>query len=158
MVDKYNMVSGAISPELVKEIVDSVARWRNAMPFLVALSPEERKEAVHPGEQGLKASVTMAETATAHSDHFPASIADPAELKRDAQLATDIAALVAPLASLVQALQDTEIAARSDAYRSGLKLYGVAKLLLSHVPGLEDAIAPLRERLDRVVRRVSTPQ
>lgn len=153
MADKYNLVSGVIPPELLKEIVESVARWRTAMPFLVPFSSEERKEAVHPGEQGLTASVAMADTATAHSAHFPATIADPAELKRDAQLAVDIATLTAPLASFVQALQDTETAARSDAYRSGLKLYGVAKLLMSRVPGLEDAIAPLRDRLDRVTRK-----
>jgi|GEM_PF-2956096 len=129
MTDKYNLVSGTIPPELIKEIVDSVTRWRAAMPFLVAFTAEERKEAVHPGDQGLAASVAMAETAAAHPGHFPASIGDPAELKRDAQLASDMAVVAAPLASLLQAVQDTEIAARSDAYRTGLRLYGVAKLL-----------------------------
>lgn len=158
MADKYNLVSGEIPPELVKEIVESVTRWRAAMPFLVAFSSDERKEVVHPGDQGLAASVAMAESAEAHSTHFPASIADPSEVKRDAQLAADIATVTAPLASLVQALQDTEVAARSDAYRGGLRLYGIAKLLLPHVPGLENSISPLRDRLDRVVRRSTTPQ
>lgn len=153
MADKYNLVSGVIPPELLKEITDSVARWRAAMPFLVAFSSDERREAVHPGDQGLSASVAMADTAGAYPSHFPASIGDPGELRRDAKLAADIASIAAPIASLLQALQDTEIAARSDAYRTGLRLYGVAKLLTPHVPGLEEAIAPLRDRLDRVVRR-----
>lgn len=89
MTDKYNLVSGAIAPELVKEIVESVARWRAAMPFLVAFSGEERREVVHPGDQGLAASVAMADTAAAHPAHFPASVGDPAEVKRDSQLVVD---------------------------------------------------------------------
>jgi hypothetical protein len=158
MADKYNLVSGEIKAEKVKEILDTIARWRTEMPFLVAFSEEDRKHAVKPGAEGVGAAVVMADAAAEHAGSFPKDIADPAEIRRDAALAEALSPVTASLWAFTQAVDDTVLAAKSDAYRGGLKLYGVAKLLKSQIPGLAERISPLKDRLDRVVRKPAANQ
>jgi hypothetical protein len=153
MADKYNLVSGEISDEKVKEIQDTITRWRTEMPFLVAFSEEDRKHVVKPGDTGVSAAVVVADAAAEHPNFFPKDVADPAEIRRDAALADTLSSVAATLSAFAQAVDDTVLAAKSDAYRGGLKLYGVAKLLKTQIPGLSERISPLKERLDRVVRK-----
>jgi hypothetical protein len=152
MADKYDLVSGEIAADKVKEILDTVIRWRTELPFLVAFDQEARRHVTKPGEEGVLASVSMADTAAEHASFFPKDVADPLEIRRDAALAQALAPVLVALTSFAQAVDDTILAAKSDAYRGGLKLYGIAKLLREQIPGLSEQITPLKARLDRVAR------
>lgn len=153
MANPTNLVSGEVSEDKINEILATLDRWQQELQFLVALSVEQRSELAYPGDKGLDASLAMADTASRHSANFPKVVADPDEIRRDITLAKRLKPVTLRLTALAKAFEDTELAARADAYRGGLKLYGVAKQLVDAVPGLEQEISPLRDRLDRASRK-----
>lgn len=152
-MDKYNLVSGELTPEKAKEMLDTIARWRSEMTFLAPLDESTRGQVAKPGIEGVRAAVTVANAAQEHPNSFPKDIADPAEIKRDAALVEILGPVSVALRSFSQAVDDTVLAAKSDAYRGGLKLYAVAKLLKATIPGLTEKVAALKEILDRPARK-----
>lgn len=152
-MDKYNLVSGAVSAEFVEEIHATVQQWKAKLPGMVPLSKETRSSLVFPGAKGLNASRSMALAAQQHAALFPVAVADPAEVVRDADLAASLLPVRDSLVGLLQVVEDLIAAGGSDAYRGALKLYGIAQVVKSNAPGLEGQMAPLIEHLDRPSRK-----
>ena len=153
MADKYNLVSGEVSGELVAEIGTTVQEWKAKLPQMVPLTKDTRSGLAWPGANGLDASRSMAKAAQEHGALFPTQVADPAEVIRDADLAKNLLPVRDALAGLARVVDDLIAAAGSDAYRGALKLYGMAQVVKGSAPGLEGQIAPLAEHLDRPARK-----
>ena len=97
----------------------------------------------------------MAGLAAEYPAHFPKSAADPKEIASDVTLAKTLDDFAKDLASFSEAVTDTVLAARSDAYRGGLKLYAIAHVVHAAIPGVEAKLASLAKALDRPARKVA---
>jgi hypothetical protein len=153
MADKYNMVSGAMPAELVSEMREKIAEWKAKMTFLVGLDANERAALVKPNADGVEASGQLAEAAIQNPSYFPVGLSDPAEVLRDVSLVRELEDVNDLLSGFASSVNDTYLAAKSDALRGALMLYPSGLLAARSVPGLDAQIQPLREYFARKGRK-----
>lgn len=148
-----NLVSAEIDGETVRGLVEEIQSVRARLQFLVRLSAEDRQRLARPGHEILEALPSLAEAAKEHPTHFPAEIFDVTELRRDLALTSALEPLHAAAKELADDLSDTRLAAESDAYRTGLSGWVLAKVAVRYVPALGNVIDQMRRILDRRSRQ-----
>jgi len=154
MSDKFNLIEGTLTEEQVNEILKKLDEIRAFMPFAVAMKVEDRNLVTKPGADGLNASAAMADALVAHRKSFPEEgMPDPVAIKQDIALAAAFDRIIPPLESLLQAVLDSALTAKSDAFRNALKVYTHAKPAIASVPGLSERVRPMTDHLNRPARR-----
>ncbi len=153
MADKYNLVSAELAPEVLAEVMELIRQIEARLPFLIALTKDNRTSLTWPGANGLEASASLAEAVAARPGLFPAEAVDVAEMKRDLALVKALTPIRDALSGLWQRIDDTVAAAGSDGYRAALRAYALAQVLMQLAPGLEAETAPFAAHLDRPSRR-----
>jgi hypothetical protein len=144
-----NLVSAEIDAETVQRLVEQIRVIQSQLEFLVRMTNEERHRLARPGQEILEALPKLADAAVEHPKHFPAEIFDVAELRRDLALTAALAPLHTAAKELADDLSDTRMAAESDAYRTGLSGWVLAKVAVRQVPELGEVIEQMRRILDR---------
>jgi hypothetical protein len=121
-----NRVSASLSQTNQQAVLDAIQTIREKLPFLIDLTPDERRSLPKLGDKS-QAFVTQALTvATQNPDILPRAF-DVAEFQQDVNLLAALQPLTAALTQLQELVEDTYLKVGSEAYAAALAVYQYAK-------------------------------
>jgi hypothetical protein len=127
MNSSLNRISLAISEADLQAVRDALQVLQDKLlPHLLTLAPEERRELPKMGDKTVAFVRKAADYARADGSLRP-SYLDLEEMERDIQAVDDLSTLQRPLAQLVTGLEDSMLAAGSEAYGAALAYYQAIK-------------------------------
>lgn len=141
-------LNAQVTPASMQKVRDAIAVIHAELPFLIGLTPEERKEKVKMGAKSLAFVQDALNTAKNNPHILPGSFST-AEFEADVELATQLSEIDAMLQSLAAAVDDTLLETGSEAMIEGLNLYTYVKAAAKNEPGLRPDEARLGERFKR---------
>ena len=120
-----NRVSATLG-ETDLQAVLAINTIRTKLPFLIDISPEERRSLPRMGDKS-RGFVTQAlEVATLNPDIPPRSF-DVDEMRKDVELLSALSPVMASLSQLSELVEDTHMEVGSEAYASALLIYQYAR-------------------------------
>ncbi|MCA1618369.1 MAG: hypothetical protein LC795_03465 [Acidobacteria bacterium] len=145
-----NRISAALSQADQQAVLAAVNTIREKLPFLVDLTPEERRALPKMGETS-RGFVTQAlAVATQNEDILPRSF-DVEEMRKDVALLDSLQPVRTALAQLSELVEDTHMAVGSEAYTSALHVYQYARSA-GKGSALDGALDALGQRFARKSR------
>src|SRR5205085_8938067 len=99
---------------------------RDKLPFLLDLTPEERRSLPRMGDKS-RAFVTQALTVAGQNEDILPRSFDVDEFKKDVELVQALEPILVALTQLHELIEDTYIAVGSEAYTAALAVYQYAK-------------------------------
>ncbi|HEY9640690.1 MAG TPA: hypothetical protein V6C57_09405 [Coleofasciculaceae cyanobacterium] len=147
-------ISASLSPADRDAVMLAIAAIKQQLPFLIDLSAEDRKTLPKMGDKS-RAFVSKAlEVATQNPDFLPRSF-DLEEMRKDVQLFEALYPLLLSLTQLQELVDDTCMAAGSEAYAAALAVYSYAKAS-GQVGGLDGVVAEMGQRFARKPRKTKS--
>jgi hypothetical protein len=117
-----NRISATLSQEDQDALLNALATIRQKLPFLLGLSPDERRTLPRLGDKSRVFVTKALEVATQNPDFLPRSF-DIDEMKQDVQLFDAMYPLLLSLTQLQELLSDTTAVVGSEAYAAALLVY-----------------------------------
>ncbi len=155
-MERKGKVSAHLSREEVERLIEKVREIRQCLPFLIQLSPEERRAGIRLGDKTIAFVEKALQIAKERKDILPPYI-DVEEMERDFELYRNLGLLLREVASLLEAIEDTRMGAGSDAYATALLIYGALKQAAqSGIPGTDTLVEELAQRFPGRGRRRNT--
>ena len=145
-----NRVSASLSPADRQAVIDALDTVRQKLPFLVDLSPDERRALPRMGDKSRGFVAQALEVAEQNPDILPRSF-DPAEMRKDVELLNALSPVLSALAQLNELVEDTHVAVGSEAYAAALLVYQYARAA-GKGPALDSALDSLGQRFARKSR------
>ena len=146
-----NRISKALTQSERDKVMNAIATIREELPFLVHLTAEERVAMPKMGDKS-RAFVSKAlEVATQNPDFVPRSF-DIEEMRKDMQLFEQLYPIVVALSQLKELVDNTAMAAGSEAYAAALQVYTYAKAS-GQGAGLEGLVDEMGQRFARKPRK-----
>jgi hypothetical protein len=142
-----NRISATFSAEDRQAVMQAIAIIKQAMPFLLHLTKEERKAAPKASDRSRGFILNCLDAAQQHTDCLPRSF-DVEEMQKDIQLMEHLYPILMALMELQSSVDDTYFAAQWDAYSASLRVYDSVK---SHrdAPGMEIVNNQLKQQFVR---------
>ncbi|MGV0024744.1 hypothetical protein [Phormidesmis priestleyi] len=151
-----NQISATLIQSDRDAVLAAIATIKQKLPFLMDLTPEERKALPKMGDKS-RAFVSKAlEVATQNPDFLPRAF-DLNEMRKDVQLFETMYPIVMAMAQLQELLDDTYVTVGSEAYSSALQVYNYAKAS-GQGAGLEAVVDELGQRFARRTKKVKPQQ
>lgn len=150
----YQNISASLSPADITAINTALETIEQKLPFLINLTPDERRSLFKMGDKSLafvNNSVTAAKT---NPGILPANF-DTEEFNRDYELAMNLSELLTRLQQLTEKVDDTLLAVGSEAMNSSLAVYDYVKTGAKTTPGLKTVAEQLKERFKGIKGRVN---
>ena len=144
----YQNISATISAADLKAVKDALAIVHAKLPFLVSLTPDERKGIFKAGPNSLSFVQNALQAAQNNPDIFPKSF-EVDEFSSDVDLfavLTEINTLAAQLAS---ELDDTRMAVGGEAMCEATDVYNYVKAAAKKTPGLKPIADQLGQRFQK---------
>lgn len=142
----YNNIDASITDTQRSAIFAAIAQIESNLAFLVNLTPKERQALPKMGN-ATQSFVSKALEIASNNPQFVPPYADIAAMNKDYQLADRLQGIEIQLASLLEKIQDTNMAAGSEAFVTSLTLYNSIKAAAKvNVPGAKSLAAELGER------------
>ncbi|MDZ7959507.1 MAG: hypothetical protein RMY34_16760 [Aulosira sp. DedQUE10] len=142
-----NRISANLSLADREVVMQAIATIREKLPFLVDLTTDERRTILKMGDKS-RAFVSKAlEVATQNPNFLPRSF-DLEEMRQDLALYEALYPVLLSLTQLQELVDDTCIAAGSEAYTAALAVYNYAKAS-GDVAGLDAVIDEMGRRFTR---------
>lgn len=145
-----NRISHSLTDEARADIRTSVQALRDKLDFLIDLTPDEKNSMVRAGSRNIQFAELMSEIASRQPNMIPDAV-NLDELKQDLALYHDLRLLQMDLDPLLELINDTKIAAGSDAYSASLTLYGIAQAL--QLEGTEEAKRQMSSHFSKSSRK-----
>ncbi|MEK7677628.1 MAG: hypothetical protein AAB676_17505 [Verrucomicrobiota bacterium] len=142
-----NTVSATLSDQDAAAVLAAMATIKQKLPFLIDLSPEERRTLPKMGDKSrgfVRAALTVAQQ---NLDILPRAF-DVDEFARDVALEEKLAGLSASFSKQAELLDDTLLAVASDAYVAALTVYQCARIA-GKGAGLDGQLDALGQRFAR---------
>lgn len=149
-----DLVKGEVSAEQLQGILDLVSQIQKQLPFLIDLNANDRRSLPKLGDKSRAFVDQGLVLATQNSGILPRNF-DIEEYRRDVALVRQLEPLVLAVGQLAGRLEDTLLAAGSDAYSQTLLVYQAAKLA-GKDGSLEQHLDGLGRRFARRVARSET--
>lgn len=143
---KDNLVSATLTAADMQAVSEALATIRTKLPFLVDLSPQDKRRLFKMGD-GSRAFVEKALIAAQANPQVLPPAFDLAEYARDWALWAQIGTLTNNVTQLSELIDDTQTALGSDLMNAALAAYGY--LSEASVGGLEEIKADLGKRFTR---------
>jgi hypothetical protein len=142
-----NRVSATLSAEDRQAVINAIATIKQAMPFLVHLTADDRKSAPKAGDRAQGFIRNCLDAAQQHTECLPRSF-DVEEMQKDVQLMESLYPVLMMLKELLSLVDDTYFAAKVEAYMASLRVYDSVK---SHVdePGMKIVADKLQSQFAR---------
>ena len=144
-----NRVSATLTPVDKQAILKAIATIREKLPFLIDLTPDDRRSLPKMGDKSRAFVKKAAEIAQQNEGILPRAF-DLDEMLRDVQLSEDLYPILLALGQLHELLDDTYLTVGSEAYAGALLIYNAAKM--NNLGGLDDALDELGKRFARKSR------
>jgi hypothetical protein len=142
-----NRISSTLSQADRQAVLAAVNTIREKLPFLIDLSPEERRSLLRMGDKSRGFVAQALEVATLNPDILPRSF-DVDEMRKDVELLAALSPVMASLSQLSELVEDTHMAVGSEAYASALLVYQYARAA-GKGAALDGALDALGQRVAR---------
>ncbi len=149
-----NRVSASISAESRTAIKTAIQTIKDNLPFLLDLTPEERRTMLKLGDSSVAFVQGTLGVATENQDFLPRSF-EVEEMRQDVELYQFLEDLSRSLTQLQELVEDTKMATGNEAYAAALVVYKYAKDS-SLGSGLDDVVDDLGRRFARRSRQAET--
>src|SRR5215207_3256656 len=117
-----NRISATLGEAERQAVLDAVQTIRTKLPFLIDLTPEERRALPRMGDSGRGFVAKALEVAEQNPDILPRSF-DVAEMRKDLELLDALLPVVTAFGQVNELLDDTYTAVGSEVYASALLVY-----------------------------------
>ena len=145
---QQNLVSAVIAEEQVTEINTALETIRTNLPFLISLSPHDRQSLVKVGNSFKPFVERISEVLVQHPDIVP-GVFDKVEYQKDLALASALSPIHENLKSLMESVEDTLIAIKSDSLQASLDIYASVQATKDLKPGMDVIYAELKKFFPR---------
>lgn len=142
-----NLVSAEISDADQAAIMAAITTIREKLPFLVSLTPAERRAMAKMGDKTRAFVEKSIEFATHHPDYLP-RLFDLEEMRRDVELFSALYPVLMSLIQLQELVQDTYTLVGQEAYAAARIIYKSAKAN-GQGAGLDASIAEMGRRFSQ---------
>lgn len=153
-----NNLSITIPPETLQAVKDALQQIQSMMaPYVVALTPEQRKEIpkVNDGTEPFMGKVV--EYSAANAQFLPAYVS-LAELQKDWNVFSEITPLLRTMDQIRDNLSDTAMLAGSEAYKGALSYYqSVKQAAKVNAPDAKAIYEDLSKRFMKQGKRTNSP-
>jgi len=141
-----NLISYELTQERVDEIRNKIAELNKLLDFTIVLTPDERSILPVMGDKTVAFVEKSLEMAKNNPQLLPPYL-DVPELQRDLSTAKQINPLISELEIVLAKLNDTSLAAGSEAYSAALVFYNTVKSAQkTNVSGAESLYNELKQR------------
>ncbi len=151
---KKNIVSAELNATDAQALVTAVDGIKKKLPFLIDLSPEDRRALPKMGDKSRAFVAKALEVASQNPDILPRNFS-PEEFRKDVVLLDQLTPLALSLGQLAELVEDTVIAAGSDAYMAALVVYHSAKLA-GQGAGMDAQLDNLGQRFARKLKNAAS--
>lgn len=142
-----NKVNAEINETAKKEILDALHSIEKKLPFLIALTPEERREIPKMGAKSQSFVENALEIGTQNEEILPRYF-KVEDLKKDMALIRSLSSVHLAVSQLNQKLDDTIMSAGSEAYLAALVVYRSLQNMPSGA-GLDEAFEELKKHFKK---------
>jgi hypothetical protein len=149
-----NRISASLSQADQQAVMSAINTIREKLPFLIDLTPEERRSLPRMGDRSRGFVAQALEVATQNTDILPRSF-DVSEMRKDVDLLAALSPIMTALAQLNELVDDTFIEVGSEAYTSALLVYQYARAA-GKGAALDGALDALGQRFARKSRSAPT--
>ncbi|HZT60940.1 MAG TPA: hypothetical protein VFA21_20215 [Pyrinomonadaceae bacterium] len=150
-----NRISASLSSADQQAVLAAINTIRTKLPFLIDLSPEERKALPRLGDKSRGFVAQALEIASQNTDILPRSF-DVEEMRKDVELLDAFLPVMLALAQLNELVEDTYIEVGSEAYAAALAVYQYTRAA-GKGAALDGALDALSRRFARRSSR-ATPE
>jgi hypothetical protein len=151
----YQNISSVVSPEDMQQIRNHIAALNALLPFLVALSADERRSLVKLGPKSADFVADASAAVASFSSILPSSF-DITEYQRDTRLFNLLSEIKLLIDSLKEKIDNTYSAVGSEAMEASLEVYAYVQTAKDRVPGLKSVAEKLSERFKNKNSRKKT--
>ena len=134
-MSQQNLVSASIAADVKSDILAKLASIHSSLDFLVTLQTEEIKSLFKSGNAYAPFIELAYNTVSTHPG-IMSGVFDAEEFKRDYILSKDLAQIATAIDQLADGVNNTLLAANSDALTAALEVYSAVKQQQDKVPGL----------------------
>jgi hypothetical protein len=142
-----NRITATLSEADRQAVLEAFQTIMSKLPFLVSLTPEERRELPKMGDKSVAFVRKSVEMAQEGSDYLPGAF-DAAEFKSDLAIYDALLPVLQKSTKLHEMLEDTTTVLGSDLYVAALDHYAAAKRNGS-TGGLDELMSVLGQRFSR---------
>lgn len=142
-----NVISAQFPQHQLNQVMETISTLKTQLAFLIDLDTEQRKSLVKMGDRSQVFVERALEVAQDHSDILPRRF-DLEEFEQDTVLAARLNRVNNALLPLMNMLDDSLLAAGSDAYSQALEVYAYAKAAGTG-EGLEELRQTMSSRFSR---------
>ena len=149
----YQNINAQVTDADAQAIKDSVAAIRAKLPFLVSLTPDERKSIFKTGATSLSFVQNSLQAAKNNPGILPGSF-DTAGFESDVKLLAVLSDLGSIVDQLASQIDDTRVAVGGEAMNEATQVYNYVKTAAKTTPGLK----PVADQVGERFQRASAPQ
>ena len=143
-----NRINATLPQESADAVMAAIAKIQDLLPFLIDLTPDERKAMAKFGEKNRSFVVKAEAIAVQHPEILPRGFVLD-DMKTDIRLVEQLYPIQIALADLLGRVEDSFYAAGSEAYTAALQVYSYAKAAHIATGVLEAALDDLGRRFAR---------
>lgn len=153
-MSKENRISIAIPPADLQAVQQALATIQTILaPYVVALTPEDRKKVLKMGDSSEPFVSKAMDYATSDPQFLPPFM-QAAEMKKDWDAVVDLLPTFRTVQQLDDNLSDTVMLAGSEAYEAALAYYASVKMAAKmNIPGAKAIYEDLKKRFEGQGRR-----
>lgn len=148
---QQNLISDSISEEQKTAVLQRLQEIKAELSFLLTLQPDEIMGLVKAGNSFAPFIQQAYNTVNDHPEIMP-GVFDTDEFKRDCELSRDLGVIETQARELANSLENTLMAANSDAMNGALEVYAAVKQNRDKVPGLNVVAEDMAEFFKRSKR------
>ncbi len=149
-------IDAILSEQDIEEVMAALDTVRQKLPFLVGLTPEDRRKLPKLGRKSQTFVMQALDMAENHSELMPRFL-DVKEARRDVQLFEALNPVLQSLSRLRELVEDTQMVAGSEAYAAARLAYNSAKTSGKNM-GLDEVVNDLSRQFSRKPRKAQGSQ
>jgi hypothetical protein len=146
-----NLVDAELTPAEIAEIDAALETIKSKTLFTVSLSTEERVSLLKMGDSFRQFTEKAVNAITEHPEIMPGTF-NSAEFKKDFSLMKSLEPISQKLTTMLQAINDTILAAGSDSLTEALEVYSEVKAHTEKIPGMNTVYMEMKSYFPRKKR------
>ncbi|MBD2461327.1 hypothetical protein H6G89_09735 [Oscillatoria sp. FACHB-1407] len=150
-----NLISASLPAADQADILTALTTIREKLPFLLGLTPEQRRSLCRMGDKSRAFVDRALELATQNADLMPRCL-DVEEMRRDLELVEALYPILFSIGQLKELIEDTYLLAGSEAYSAARTAYNSARAN-GKTMGLSEAVDQMGRHFSRKSRKTKTP-
>jgi hypothetical protein len=152
----YQNISASLPEADLQAVKDAFAAVLQKMPFLINMTPSERKATFKTGPDRVSFVQNASAAARNNPTIFPPSF-DAQEFQNDVELLAALTELATLAASVASQIDDTRLAVGGEAMRQATQVYNYVREAAKTTPGLKPVAEQLGEHFQRAGKAKEKP-